>query len=84
MKSYHFDVGNSNDGPIGLCASITADSKEEALTRLQLVLEFHCDGLPVDLRYALPDRGLDDYVNVYFNGDNVTVDDIDEEEEVSS
>ncbi len=72
MRSYHFDLGNSNDGPIGFCAVVEAHSPEEALRKL---------------REALPDfievKNVEDddieYLNVYFNPDAVTTKDIDDE-----
>lgn len=74
MKSYHFDVGNSNVGHIGLSARVIAKSKAEALEKLKA---------------ALPEmfgvtRDEDDvvYIHVYLNPDAFTVKDIDEFDEV--
>lgn len=72
MKSYHFDVGNSSTGPIGLCATIKANSKKEALERLQELLPTEW---PIDVGQ---DSG--EYFNIYLNADNITVKDIDEVE----
>ena len=70
MKSYHFDVGNSNDGPLGFCAVIRANSKKAALERLQELL-------PGDWEIDVG-QGRGEYLHVYFNGDNITIKDIDE------
>jgi hypothetical protein len=74
MPSYHFSLGNSTDGPVGFCARVTANSKEEALEMLKRFLPnvFECDNPYV----CLPAEG--DYITVYFNQDAITVDDIDE------
>jgi hypothetical protein len=37
-KSFHFDLGDSNKGVIGLCARIRAETREQALAVLQRVL----------------------------------------------
>jgi len=34
LKSYHFDCGNSTNGPVGMCARVRATSKKEAVTIL--------------------------------------------------
>ena len=44
-QSYHFDLGNSTDGPIGFCARVTADSPEDALAALK-------DALPENLQLS--------------------------------
>ena len=43
LKSYHFDLGNSSDGPIGFCARVFADSKEQALEQLLKGLDTYSD-----------------------------------------
>jgi len=35
MKIYHFDIGNSTTGPIGFCADVEAESKEDAVLFLR-------------------------------------------------
>lgn len=70
MPTYHFDIGNSSVGPIGYCARIEADDKEEAVAKLRDMV-----------RYAsvpLMDMG-NEYVRVYFNHESITVDMIDDE-----
>jgi hypothetical protein len=42
MPSYHFDLGNTNSGCVGMCARVHADSKGDAVRRLLNVLE-HAD-----------------------------------------
>jgi hypothetical protein len=70
MKSYHFDVGNSNDGPLGFCATIRANNKKEALERLQALLPGEW---PIDVG-----QNGNEYLQVYFNSDHITIKDINE------
>lgn len=74
QKSYHFDLGNSSSGPIGFCARVTANSPEEALAALK-------DALPEDIQLSMAwgdvARGVE-YMTVYLNPAAITVDDIDE------
>jgi hypothetical protein len=69
LSLFHFSLGDSSDGPIGFCANIEAESPEKALEilreRLPGASEISGDG--------------QEYITVYFNGDAVTVDDIDDE-----
>lgn len=81
-QEHHFDLGDSNTGPIGFCAVITADSPEEALEILK-------EKLPEELMAVdaseLP--GEKDYIQVYFNSEAITLkdndfsDDLDDEED---
>jgi hypothetical protein len=78
MKSFHFDLGNSNKGPVGFCARVRANSREEALGVLQGVL-------PVEHELSLgfspgPKAPAVEYITVYFNPNAVTVRNIDAEE----
>lgn len=70
--SYHFDLGNSTDGPIGMCARVTASSPEEALRLLQAAL-------PLELSVSKngQDTGVE-YIEVYLNPDAISVADIDD------
>ena len=74
QKSYHFDLGNSTDGPIGFCARVTADSPEEALAALKDALP---DDIQLSMSWADVARGVE-YMTVYLNPSAITVDDIDE------
>lgn len=79
LKSYHFDLGNSNDGPIGMCARIVATSKEEALSKLRDRLDAMCAYEGVDI--GIVREHFDDYAQVYISPDNITIDDIDDYED---
>ena len=72
MFSYHFDLGNSTDGPIGFCARVTAKSKKEALGLLR-------ERLP-DSMYVHEDGW--EYIEIYLSPQNISVDDISEWEDV--
>lgn len=68
-RSYMFDLGDSNDGPIGAVIRVEALTAELALARLQSLLpEF------VELGQTI--TGLDqptEYATVYFNARHATV-----------
>lgn len=78
MRSFHFNVGNSSTGPIGFCARITAETEELALQKLRNGLDEI--GQELDARHLRSESG--DYLNVYFNGDFVTVADIDDSQDL--
>lgn len=76
-KSYHFSLGDSTTGPIGLCARVTADSPEVALAGLREAL-----GDEHTIRLSAEDTAAGvEYIEVYFNHKAITVADIDEDEE---
>lgn len=78
MKTYHFSLGNSSDGPqggpIGYCAVIVAETPEEAVEKLKLKLLAHVEGLEVESDF----EEANEYVAVYFNPDAIKTTDIDE------
>ena len=63
MRSFHFDIGNSTDGPVGLCARINADTPQEATARLRELLEHHTD-LHNSVQLW---RDGEQYISVYVN-----------------
>jgi len=74
MKSYHFSLGDSSDGPIGYCARITAATKEDAVARLQEILHASTGTCwEVEIHST-----KDEYVAIYLNSDAVSVANIDE------
>lgn len=72
--SFHFDIGNSNEGPIGMCARIQAKTRSEALELLRDAL-----GDYAEISSA---AGPIEYIHVYFNGEAIDESDIDDWEEV--
>lgn len=69
---YHFNVGDSSQGPVGFCAELCAHTPQAALDLLrEELLDMNFDG------DDFPAPGVGSYLNVYFNSGLVTVDDID-------
>lgn len=75
-KRYHFDLGNSNKGPIGFCAAVYAHSKQEAVDLLHAALPEDGNGHEIPIWGELTSSV--DYVEVYFNTQAITVKNIDE------
>lgn len=73
MQEFHFDVGNSSTGPLGLCASIVADGPGEAVGRLRNLL-----GLQGDGTISLPTGSGKEYIHIYLNPDAIRETHIDE------
>jgi hypothetical protein len=73
MKSYHFDLGNSNEGPIGMCARVLAKDKTEAVQKLHAAL-----GEYAEISSA---SGAIEYIHVYFNAEAIDESDIDDWED---
>lgn len=71
LYDYHFDLGDSNDGPIGFCARVIARCDQEALILLRERLP---DSFPV--------REGRECIEIYLSPHNITVSDISECEEV--
>jgi hypothetical protein len=76
VKTYHFSCGNSTQGPVGLCARVTARTKTEALTKLRRALQNTIGAageLPV--RVVEPDV---QYINVYVSPEHIGLVDLDD------
>ena len=74
---FRFDVGNSTSGPIGMCCSISAASREAALNRLKRILPTACDiHQLIRLNQKRDTAQPDEYVRVYFNTRNIYTRDI--------
>lgn len=73
LRSYHFDVGDTNTGPAGFCARVEAYNEREALGILQANLP---EMVP------LPAEGSLDYLQVYLNAGAVKLSDIDSVDEI--
>ena len=83
MQSYHFDLGNSTDGPIGMCARITAKDEADALSVLQNCLEDNLKygtELEMNIHHASSvHAGKVEYISIYISPDNIDVTDISED-----
>lgn len=91
IKSYHFNLGNSDKGPIGFCARILAASKQQAVRRLRDSLSGQIGLLGPEGQIALFDNSDQEdlarsqklfpglaYVHAYVNPAKITAADIDE------
>ena len=74
LQRYHFDLGNSNKGPIGYCAAVWAENAEQAIEVLKTKL-------PNETEVYTPGQSKNspwvEYINVYFNDDAITHETID-------
>lgn len=70
-QSFHFDLGNSSTGPMGLSARIEATSKEEALQLLRDAIANSVDEWG-SVHVGQYEQGVD-YIHVYLNPDAITV-----------
>ena len=76
MRSFHFDMGNSTVGPVGLCARINADTPQEATARLRELLDHH-----TDLHNSVQVwRDGEEYISVYVNTEYPSPSHIDDDE----
>ena len=73
-KSYHFSLGNSTTGPVGLCARVIADSPEETVEILR-------ETLPAIIEVPWLKDDKIEYVAFYTNVEAITVEDIDDDED---
>lgn len=70
MHSYHFSLGNSRTGAIGLCARIRASSPAAAIKKLK-------SRLPETFSVQKDDGRIGEYIEVYINTDAITLDAVD-------
>jgi hypothetical protein len=82
LKSYHFDFGDSSNGPIGYCARVWAHSKREAVELLREALPLEVNVSPLDGEGSVYDNesGIE-YITVYLNDEAVTEKSIDDWED---
>lgn len=79
LNSYHFDCGDSNSGPVGFCARVTASSEEEAVEILQEFINDKDGTLEIVNRKS---NGIPcvEYLTVYLNPEEITEGCIDDDE----
>lgn len=75
MKSYHFSCGDSTQGPVGLCARVSAKTKTEAVKKLRRALE-RGTGVVGELPVQFKERDIE-YINVYISPENIGLLDVD-------
>lgn len=78
QNRYVFDLGNSNSDPVGFCASVHADSAEDAVAKLKTMIQDREAYMGTDFPI---DPSGEDYLIVFINKDVITEDDIDYVEE---
>ena len=80
-KSYMFDLGDSNKGPIGMVLRVKATDKDDAVQIARAALRSAL-GECGQITLQVPDEFKDqvEYINLYLNPDNITEADIFEEE----
>lgn len=74
LRSYHFDIGNITDGPLGLCARVQAESEAAAVDILRIAL-------PDLVEIKTADKQIE-YITIYLNVKPRTCD-IDDSEAVA-
>jgi hypothetical protein len=75
MRSYHFSCGDSAQGPVGLCARVSANSKEGALRKLRRALSDHSGGAG-EVKIVVASLDIE-YVEFYVSPSNISLADID-------
>jgi hypothetical protein len=87
MSSYLIDLGNSNDGPIGMVLRVNAADKAEAVEVARRAIKLVADACgQVSLRVPTEMKETVDYISVYLNPNVVTEQDVgddDSEETIS-
>lgn len=82
MKRFHFSLGNSSKGPIGFCATVTAEDMNDAVKKLKAAVAWlgELDGKKASgMGAEHPDV---DYLQIYLNANAITCRSIDDEEGV--
>jgi hypothetical protein len=78
MKRWRIEAGNSNEGPVGFVIyDLQAETAEDALTKLREAMPQH-----VENKMWVDDSGEERMTVVtYFNPENLTVENIEEDED---
>lgn len=74
LRTYHFSCGDSNAGPLGLCGSVKARNRKEALAKIRVALD-SLIGAFGEIRIPTADGKLD-YANLYVSPENVELADV--------
>ena len=76
-KTFLIDLGDSNDGPVGMVVCLRATTKTEAVSLAKKAIELavgDCDEIEVLLPHAF--KGIVEYINVYVNADKISSKDV--------
>jgi hypothetical protein len=77
LRSYHFDFGNSTDGPIGYCARVVAASKKKAVAIMRRAIPTEMKIHPCG---TSKDAAAVQYIEAYLNPKAISAKDIDDSE----
>lgn len=80
---FHFSVGDSDRGPIGMCCSISAATRDAALARLKRLMPEECDVPLIRLDQKRDALQPGEYMRVYLNRHAIYTMDIDDIDEVN-
>ena len=81
INNYHFTMGNSETGVVGMACQIIGATKEQAVLRLQQLLQ-NVAGEALELSLAQDDLEPDEYVIVYLSPENLGHEHIDRQHRV--
>lgn len=70
IKTYLVDLGNSNEGAVGMCARVKGKTPEEVLEHCKKIFN------PSQYISATIEDARVNYLNLYVNPSNITLDDI--------
>jgi hypothetical protein len=76
-KTFLIDLGDSNDGPVGMVVCLKATTKTEAVSLAKKAIELavgDCDQIEVLVPNAF--KGIVEYINVYVNSDKISSKDV--------
>jgi hypothetical protein len=79
VHNYHFSMGNTETGVIGMTAQILGSTSERATVRLRKLL---LDAVGEELNIEHDDLAPDEYITVYFSPENADPAQIDRQHQV--
>ena len=77
MRKYHLSCGDSSRGPVGLCGTVLAPNKRQALVVFRRALQ-NGTGAFGEVPVQTEDPGVE-YINVYITARNVRIKEINAE-----
>jgi len=77
MRRYHLSCGDSTRGPVGLCGTVLASNKRQALVAFRRALQ-NVTGAFGEVAVQTVDPGVE-YINVYITARNVRIKEINAE-----
>ena len=77
MRKYHLSCGDSSRGPVGLCGTVLAPNKRQALVVFRRALQ-NGTGAFGEVPVQTEDPGVE-YINVYITARNIRIKEINAE-----